>query len=173
MGLYDADNTVFDDLSLPANITKVNLVSKLLIDCAELEIIYPDPDMMKESIKYWSLAHLQSWEMYYASLHKANYNPFDDYDRHEEIEINYHDYPGATTTTSQRAFNDSTLTDIGKLTQGGDNTGWRTTETHAYGNSALGTNQDIMNKEIELRIKYNVIDLIISDFKKDFCLCVY
>ena len=173
MGLYDADPTLFDDMSVPTGITKATLVSKLVSDCAELEVIYPDPAMMKESLKFWSAAHIHNWEIEYAALNKTGYDPFIDYDRNEEIEVNYHDYPGATNTTSQRAFNDSTLTDIAKNTQGGDNHGWRTQETHQYGNSALGTNQDIIRKEIEIRNKYNIMDLIIRDFKKDFCLCVY
>ena len=171
--LYEAKPTLFDDMQVPTGINKATLVDKLVSDCAELEVIYPDPDMMKESLKFWSAAHIHNWEIEYASLNKAGYDPFIDYDRNEDYNSNYTDYPAATTTTSQRAFNDATLTDVAKITQGGTLGGWKSHTLHQYGNSALGTNQDIIRKEIEIRNEYNIMDLIIADFKKDFCICVY
>ena len=173
MMLYRAEPTLFDDMQVPTGITKQTLVDKLLTDCAELEVIYPDPAMMKESLKNWSAAHIHNWDIEYQALNKAGYDPFTDYDRNEEYTSNYTDYPAATTTTSQRAFNDATLTDVAKITQGGTVGGWNNHTIHQYGNSALGTNQDIIRKEIEIRNAYNIMDLIIADFKKDFCLCVY
>ena len=173
MSLYRWDPTIFDDMTIPTGITKQDLVDKLVTDCAELEILYPDPSMMKASLKTWSAAHLHSWDIEYQALNKAGYDPFTDYDRNEEYTSNYTDYPAATTTTSQRAFNEATLQDVAKITQGGTLGGWNSHTLHQYGNSALGTNQDIIRKELAIRIEYNIIDLIIADFKKDFCLCVY
>lgn len=165
MMLYRADTTLFDDMQVPTGITKATLVNKLVSDCAELEVIYPDPDMMKESLKFWSAAHLHNWEIEYEALNQTGYDPFTDYDRHEEHTI----YPATHTTTAQRAFNDSTLTDVAKITNGGN----ERHVYHQYGNSALGTNQDIIRKEVDIRKELNIMDLIIADFKKDFCLCVY
>lgn len=173
MMLYRAEPTLFDDMQVPTGITKQTLVDKLLTDCAELEVIYPDPNMMKESLKHWSAAHIHNWDIEFQALNKAGYDPFTDYDRNEDYTSNYTDYPAATTTTSQRAFNDANLTDVAKITQGGTVGGWNSHTIHQYGNSALGTNQDIIRKEIEIRNAYNIMDLIIADFKKDFCLCVY
>lgn len=173
MMLYRADQTIFDNMALPTDITKADLVNKLLIDCAELEVIYPDPEMMKASLEYWSKAHLHSWEIEYAALYKDDYDPFTDFDRNEDYSDSYSESPGSTVTAYQRAFDSGSNVESGHTTASGSNTGWHVHNLHQYGNSALGTNQDIIKKEIEIREKYNMVDIIIADFKKDFCLCVY
>ena len=177
MGMYNRDQTIFDNMLIPAQIDRDSLTNKLLIDCAELEILYPDCDMLKESLGYWSKAHLHSWEMMFISLNKEDYDPFTDFDRHEEYTEHYSDLNNlqANGRGSQRAFNDADLTDITGSTSSSvnDRSGSRDHTLRQYGNSALGTNQDIIKKEIELRIAYNVIDLIITQFKRDFCLLVY
>lgn len=173
MALYRQDTKLFDNLTVPANLDREALINKLVTDCAELEVIYPDPEMMKESLKFWSSAHLHNWEMIYESLNKENYDPFTDYDRNEVFSEQYDDKSSNVTGTSQRAFNDANLTKIGELGSNGTGSGTRSHTLRQYGNSALGTNQDIIRKEIEIREQFNLIDIIIADFKKDFCLCVY
>ena len=179
LGLYRKDATIFNNMALPFRIQlrKQELINKLLMDCAELEILYPSTDMMKEAIEYWSKAHVHSWELYYETLDKADYDPFTDFDRHEDFTEHYSDDRDtqSDSRTSERAYNDAELTDIANLNNTAINSasGSRDHTLHQYGNSALGTNQDIIKKEIELRKEYNVIDLIINQFKKDFCLLVY
>ena len=173
MALYRQDPKLFDYFTIPENLDREALINKLVTDCAELEVIYPDPAMMKESLKFWSTAHLHNWELIYESLNKEDYDPFTDFDRHEEFSETYNDETTNKTGTSQRAFNESALTKIGELGSDGSGSGSRSHTLRQYGNSALGTNQDIIRKEIEIRNQFNVFDIIIADFKKDFCLCVY
>ena len=42
LGLYNYDNTIFDDFALPAqmNTEKETLIDNLLMECAEFEILY-------------------------------------------------------------------------------------------------------------------------------------
>ena len=177
MGMYQLDPTIFDNLQVPEEVDTDALINKLLIDCAELEIVYPNCEMMKESLGYWSKAHLRGWEMYAATLEKSDYDPFTDFDRHEEYTEHYTDVNDqqADSTASQRAFNEADLTAISgtNATAVNNGSGDRTHTMRQYGNSALGTNQDIIKKEIELRQMYNLIDLIITQFKLDYCICVY
>ena len=61
-GLYDYDNTIFDNLNLPAatddlpGADKETAVFEILENCNDFEVMYPDADYIKESIGYWSTA---------------------------------------------------------------------------------------------------------------------
>lgn len=177
LGLYHKDPTIFDNMVLPEGVDRQTLIDKLLTDCAELEIVYPSTEMMKLSMETWSKAHLRGWEIMFTSLNKEDYDPFTDFDRHENFTETYEntDDLQGNRTGSERAFNDDSLTNVSGLNNNELNktTGTRSHTLNQYGNSALGTNQDIIRKEILIRQEYNIIDIIISDFKADFCICVY
>ena len=82
MGLYNWDNTLFDLISLPEPLDKDTLVDNLLIELAELEVIYPNPVVMKNLIGVWSAKQLDIWERLYATT-QYEYNPIENYDRQE------------------------------------------------------------------------------------------
>ena len=68
LALYHEDQTIFDNLNIPLEPTpsdtveyidsfrpdKAVVVAGILEKCAELEVIYPDPEAMKDAIGYWS-----------------------------------------------------------------------------------------------------------------------
>lgn len=77
MGVYNYDNTILDNISLPAEWnmeTRNNFVKKLMLDTAELEILYPEPAILKEAIGLWSAAELPQWEKLYKTT-VLEYNP--------------------------------------------------------------------------------------------------
>lgn len=84
-GLYNADDTIFDLMQFPSKFTeeqKENVKQNILIDCAELECLYPNPIVMKNIIGIWSRKELPYWErVYNASL--LEYNPIENYRRNE------------------------------------------------------------------------------------------
>lgn len=82
MGLYNWDNTLFDLMSIPEALDKDTLVDNLLIELAELEVIYPNPVVMKNLIGVWSAKQLDIWERLYATT-QYEYNPIENYDRQE------------------------------------------------------------------------------------------
>lgn len=82
MGLYNADNTLFDLLELPGNMDKDTLIGVILSNCAELEILYPNPIVMKNLIGLWSRSSQYTWEKLYNTT-MLEYNPIDNYDRTE------------------------------------------------------------------------------------------
>ena len=56
MGMYEYDNTILDFFHYPdkwETVDKDVFVNKLLLDTAELEVLYPDADIFKTAIKYW------------------------------------------------------------------------------------------------------------------------
>ena len=74
LGLYQGNNSIFDDMEIPEEIDAETVKWEILEECAELEILYSDPDFMKESIKYWSRRMLPNWQKIVDAL-IAEYNP--------------------------------------------------------------------------------------------------
>ncbi len=84
-GLYDWDRTVFDDMVLPDGVDKNLVVSNILLECEGMEILYPNPDLLKQAIKIWSLMELPVWTRLYETT-QYEYDPIENYDRKEDWE---------------------------------------------------------------------------------------
>lgn len=85
LGLYEWDNTLFDNLVIPEGLTtddKALIIGNLLAELAELEVIYPDFDIMKSMIGLWSQKELPVWQRLYDTT-LLEYNPIENYDRME------------------------------------------------------------------------------------------
>ena len=164
LGLYRYDNTIFDELVVPAEVVKSDLIQNLLFETAELEVIYPDPEIMRQIIGSWSRARLNVWNRIALVLYK-NYDPFINITRDETRTINTE----GDNISQVSAWDSSSFTNREK------NTGGSTvTETlHVEGDSAITDAQDVARKEVELRSRYELDDYIINDFKNRFCLLVY
>ena len=74
-GLYQWDNSIFDAMVVPSQIDKDTLVMNILDECAELEILYTNPDFIKNAIGYWSLRRYHAWDKLQTVLYE-NYDPF-------------------------------------------------------------------------------------------------
>ena len=89
MGLYNDDSTIFDLMVFPEDFTetqKETVCDNILIECAELECLYPNPTVMKNVIGIWSKKEVPFWDrMYKASL--LEYNPIENYRRSETENI--------------------------------------------------------------------------------------
>ena len=85
MGLYNNDNTVLDLMEFPDDFTdaqKQITKENILLDCAELEFLYPAPIVAKSIIGIWSRKEKPYWDrVYKASL--AEYDPIENYKRNE------------------------------------------------------------------------------------------
>ena len=80
LGIYNFDNTVLDLLEIPKDgdgnelIDKDALKDNLLMDTAEMEILYPDASFLKLAIGAWSKKQVPIWSELYAST-QYEYNP--------------------------------------------------------------------------------------------------
>ena len=101
LGLYNYDNTIFDNMAFPMDDSEEqqNIIDNILLDCAELEVIYTNPDFIKWAIGTWSVHELPIWTRIY-NASQAEYNPIENYDRIEETET-------TTDGTVQHSGNDS------------------------------------------------------------------
>ena len=179
MGLYAFDPTVFDNMVLPAPVDRDVLINNLVMELAELEVIYPSADLMKTAIGYWSKARIRSWDRIALVLFK-DYDPFINISRDEVRTVEEtRDLEGTnkgTNATKVNAWNDG---NVNRNTEEGD---FKTTESgniitkdtlHIEGDSAIRDAQDVAREEIKLRAEYDVYKYIINDFKQRFCLMVY
>lgn len=197
LGLYNDDNTIFESLQLPESdhLNKDVLIHNILMDCAEFEVLYTDPDFMKFAITEWSKARLHVWQEL-ANTMDYEYNPIWNKDVHDEEYIKntrdesrtYTDQASNTssgTTTNQGvAFNSNTFADREKDTSSGsmsstDNSTTRDAgyndQTRNYtsqGNQGVTSTQQLINEQREVS-KFSLYDIIITEFKTHFCLLVY
>lgn len=82
--LYNSDNAIFDNFHLPEGIAKEDVTNNLLMELAELELIYASPELMKAAIGFWSKKELSVWEKLYATT-TIEYNPIWNQFRTEEF----------------------------------------------------------------------------------------
>lgn len=76
LGIYNYDDSVLDDLALPPELeaSRETIINNLLLESAELEILFPEPNTLKSAIKFWSRKCLPVWQELYDST-QYEYNP--------------------------------------------------------------------------------------------------
>lgn len=99
-GMYDYNPRIFDELKVPEYtdasgnrhiLNKDALISNIMLQCAEMELVYPSIPIMKYAIGVWSESNQRSWEKLYASMF-LEYNPIWNVDADEtETETNARD----------------------------------------------------------------------------------
>lgn len=82
LGLYNWDSTLFDLMVVPKGMDKNTIIGNILEETAELEVLYPNPAFMKESIGLWSKKQIDVWNHLYETT-KYDYDPIANYDREE------------------------------------------------------------------------------------------
>ena len=83
IGLYNWDNTIFDKLNVPEALNKNTLVNNILLRSGEFEVMYADPDFMKDAIGMFSDTWQPTFERWVNAL-SIEYNPLENYDRKED-----------------------------------------------------------------------------------------
>ena len=188
LGLYQWNHNIFADMALPEGVDGEILTWKILEDCAELEILYSDPEYMQASIYNWSSAMLPSWTKIQEAL-TAEYNPIWNKDGTVIDQIVYGEdkvtgVTGArdqTNTHSFSGFNVSTFQnadqDHATSVQATDtNTRQTHTDTRTIteqGNIGVTESSAMVRHEVELRSDFNIYSIIANDFKKHYCLMIY
>ncbi len=164
MGLYQWDNTLFDDMIIPEGLETDALKSNILLECAEMEFLIPDPEIAKAAITYWSQTRSDAWNHMYEAM-KQKYNPLWNKDGTitEDIET---DTEGIGSVAG---FNSNTLNPANK-SEGTQKQHYVRVE---QGNIGVTTSQAMLTEEIKLRSSYDIYNLITAEFKKRFCLMVY
>lgn len=167
LGLYSFRGDILDDFKLPDGIDRDDFVEMLLFDTAELELLTPDPDIMKQLLGRWSNVRVNAWSKM-LETETVEYNPIHNYDRQEDW---VDDGTGSSVTDlSVAGFNDADMADRERT-----GTGTTTQSRHTArisGNIGVTTTQQMLESERESR-KYSTVFEIIGEFKERFCLLVY
>ena len=82
LGLYNYDNTIFDLLTLPEGLDNQTLIKSICAELSDMELLYPNPEVMKDLIGVWSAGCQYEWQKLYETM-QIEYNPIDNYDRTE------------------------------------------------------------------------------------------
>ena len=77
------DQTLFDLLELPEGIDKETVVDNILLQGGEFEVLYADPEFMRNAIGMWGRKHYYTFEKW-VKAQGIDYNPLENYDRQED-----------------------------------------------------------------------------------------
>lgn len=181
LGLYRSDDTIFNSMVLPTTISlnRDMLINNLLMECAEFEILYPDPDFMRWAINQWSAKEIDVWNHLYETT-QYDYDPISNYDRNESWTDKGHvkvkTTPKSTVTVSENGYENNGMVNTTKSTKGGNDEieNWTddTKTGRAYGNIGVTTTQEMIRQERDIA-EFNMYDIIIQSFKERFCIMIY
>lgn len=132
MGLYNWDQTIFANLQVPSGVDPAVVRDNIIMECAELEVLYPNPTVFKTLVGVWSLKEKPVWDKLYSTT-QYEYNPIENYDRTE-----------ASTTQDNRTVSASgsdTVAGTSSLTHGGSDSWTAEVEREHGGQDTMsGTN---------------------------------
>ena len=83
LGLYNYDPNIFELLHLPDSVHQQTIIDLIISEAAELEILYPNPDILRVIIGAWSNGRQNAWARIAAAL-DAEYNPIENTDKYED-----------------------------------------------------------------------------------------
>lgn len=225
VGMYNHDEDFFDNLTFPEDAPDRDLIiNSILTECAPLELLYPDAVFMQARFLDWSVKYYDQIERFIAAAN-AQYNPIENYDRHEtrtraeahtdthternsetgsvhstqattdraegsRTDSTTHNVAGYNSTTAVLASQDtgnsgntdlrnstgnsassSDITENKNLTMEGSAN--NTEQSHIHGNIGVVTAQQMINAELDLLPRINVVNYIVELFKHDFCIAIY
>ena len=163
-GIYEFDPTVFDGFDSPTytdpdnvihTLNRDDVINNILLQCAELEVVYPSPTMMKFAIGVWCASNLDAWNRLYATQ-LMKYNPLWNVDA--DITT------GRTDTGQVAGYNSEAWSNSNKLTS-------NFTEKRT-GNIGVTSSQSLVLAEREVS-NFSIVEFITQSFKERFCLLVY
>ena len=172
-GMWQFDNALFDKLQVPAQIDKQDVVDAILLECAELPIVYTNWDVLQGAIGLFSKRRVHSWERMAKALFE-DYNPLHNFDRYEDstYDENTASSGSANSVNTVNGYNGDAEHDK-KNTSGKSETRRGNKHTaHLYGNIGVTTSAQMLEGELEIR-KQDLISIIVREFKENFCIMVY
>lgn len=79
---WDKD-TVWSELQVPPGVDRQLVIDSIVLEAAELELLYPAYDTCQHAIGIWSRRRLPIWTKLFATT-QLEYNPIENYDRMED-----------------------------------------------------------------------------------------
>ena len=96
IGMYNYDKTVLDLMQIPEALDRDAFIDNLLMETAELELLYNNVDFLKVAIASWSKKNITVWNSLYDTT-QYEYNPIWNKDGHT-LETETRDLAGSDHT---------------------------------------------------------------------------
>lgn len=179
LGLYRWSPETFDGFQVPDGLDRDNVLQTILLETAELEFLYPEPETAAAAIELWTKAELPIW----TELQKTKeyeYNPIYNVEA-KETEIETRDLAGGRQGTGAgvnkvSAYNEPSWTDSGRQESEYEDSyndgGTVTRERIRGGNIGVTMTQQLIQAQRDV-VKFNLVEYILQSFKQRFCLLVY
>ena len=159
LGLYEFNEEIFQGFNVPDGMDRETALNEILLQCGNLELIYPSYNILKLAITNWTKVEMPIWEKLY-NTENLEYNPIWNVDGTVK-EVLDGDFIGSTKGYNEQNWLDNSR---GRT----DNT-ITTTRT---GNIGVTTTQKMINEEREVS-NFSTIKFIVESFKKRFCIMIY
>lgn len=198
-GMYEWDNTIFDEMKLPDGINKTDAINTIILTCRELEINLPDPKYLKFAIGVWSKRNYYYFEEMLKTLN-YDYVPIENYDKYEDINVSATKYSNRNvkensggkantkgdTTFKKASYNETdpterNITEVDHTTtnefdhsesenvNGMDKT---ITTSHIHGNIGVMTAMQAIEEQRKV-VNISMLDIVATSFKSEFCILIY
>lgn len=173
LGMWQFDNALFDKLQVPAQIDKQDVVDSILLECAELPVVYTNWDVLQGAIGLLSKRRHHAWERMASALFE-DYNPLHNFDRYEESSDNESTASkgSANSVNTVNGYNGDAEHDKQKTDGTNETKRGNKHSAHLYGNIGVTTSAQMLDGELEIR-KQDLISIIVREFKENFCIMVY
>lgn len=147
MGLYNNDPTVFDLMNYPDGFTSTQqsiFKNNVLAECAEFEILYPRPSVMKNMIGIWSAKMKPYWDRIYTAA-QLQYDPIENYHRTESetIEDSRTEEHSGNDSTSRTGTETTVVDETSKETNSGSDS-----QTMSSTGSETGSGNDVTTNSV-------------------------
>ena len=203
IGLYNWDPSIFDTMELPAGLDRDTVISAILLDSMDLEVLYPDPEYMKYALANYSKRRIDVWNKLYSTT-KLEYNPIWNKDgtitENENIDRSrdatgstYDSSTGDSSTRGQTdefvyGFNESSPAQSGRTTENQSTHASDSGQSSSSENESGNENRSYTRKEqgnigittTQQMIKeerevddFSIIDYIVKDILHKMCILVY
>lgn len=191
IGMYNYDNSLFDEVVLPAGYDKQTFINSLLLEHGEKCVLYTDFDFLKFSLGAVSRKWEHELERIYRALNE-DYNPLHNYDRHEEYTDTTERNAGGSVTTTQpqdateetrvAAYNSDNYepdrksyanTGTVKSESENDENGTITHDAHLYGNIGVTTSAAMALEETRLRSNNNMYGVAAGIFANELLIQLF
>ena len=182
---------IWDDFQVPDHVDRQTVIDSIIIGCAEMELRYSDPDILKYIIGAWTRKELPVWKDLQETL-EYKYNPIWNVEGSETMKITRADNekrnlrnvrtPELTNTVKVAGYNEDTPALRDQVEETGSDTNTHTGTVNTDGtekrvftrgmNLGVMTTQQLIREQREL-VQFTVAEFIFQSFKSNFCLMVY
>ena len=191
--ILEWDGTVFNNMQIPVGYNITDIVDHIIFKYGDTPLFIPEPTVLKYYIGQWSARRLPLWNRFIAAA-TAQYNPIENYDLSEQETMQHGKkitYTGTvkveqddTVTNTISADNSSTYVPDNQSVLDGEtntsftnradtNSGTDTRRLNRHGNIGVTSAQQMLNQELDIIGRLDVIDFIADDWHDEFCLSVY